>query len=190
VNRARRPSLRLIKGSRGEDPPGWGGSVSPDGAEPVAPLVDEPVTALVEEPSSPFAAVCGHYGIGLLLETRLDAFPHRDDAFLVVDSELNVQNVSGQAAALLGVRTEDAIDRPVSELLAPADAEAGEPEDFLRLVRGASTHSDRRHSVIVRPRNSFGVRMVARIAPCGPPRAAVVLLRNRLSPVDLELQVG
>jgi hypothetical protein len=40
----------------------------------------------------------------------------------------------------------------------------------------------------VRPWNTFGVRLQARIAPCGPPRAALIVLgtprRQRLRAVD------
>ena len=35
--------------------------------------------------------------------------------------------------------------------------------------------------VTVRPWNTFGVRMRARIAPCGPPRAALVILEDPTS---------
>jgi PAS domain-containing protein len=175
ISPARRPSLRLIRGAL-DDTPGWTCFCGECAAPPS------------EEPVSPLAAVCGAYGMGLLLETRLDAFPSRDDAFLVVDSQLTVQTISRQAATLLGVHEDDVVDEPVAQFLGPADAEAGVPEDLLHLIHRASTDSDQRHSVMVRPRNSFGVRLVARIAPCGPPRAALVLLRNRAPQLDLQIR--
>jgi len=165
-----RPSLRLISGTR-DQTPDWPG------------IRDE--TAVSPTQESALAAACGAFGIGLLLETRLDAFPGADDAFLVVDSLLTVQTLSEEAATLLGVSEEQAVSRPVAQFLGPADAEAGALEDFLFLIRRASTDSDERHSMMVRPRNSFGLRLVARIAPCGPPRAAVVLLRSRALQLDL-----
>jgi PAS domain-containing protein len=174
VNPAQRPSLRLIRGAL-EEAQGW------------TCFCGECTAASTEEPLSPLAAVCGPYGMGLLLETRLDAFPSRDDAFLVVDSALTVQTVSQQAATLLGVSEDEIKNRPVAELLSSADAETAQPEDLLHLVHRASTFSDERHSVMVRPRNTFGVRMIARIAPCGPPRAALVLLRSRIPRLDPRL---
>src|ERR1700727_1309122 len=71
----------------------------------------------------PTARVCTRCGLGLLLETREDAVPDPRDAFLVVDSQLLVQAMSREAQTLLGLAEEDAVDRPVSELLVPADAE-------------------------------------------------------------------
>jgi PAS domain-containing protein len=172
ITRPARPSLRLIRG-RAHDTPGW------------TCFCGECTPTPADEPVSPLAHVCGPYGAGLLLETRLDAFPTRDDAFLVIDSRLRVQTVSRQAATLLGESEEDMIDRPVAEFLESADTEVQEPEDFLQLIRHASTDSDERHSVFVRPQNAFGIRMIARIAPCGPPRAALVLLRSRALQVEI-----
>ena len=174
MNSARRPSLRLIRGGV-DDAPGW------------TCFCGECAAPVSEEPVSPLAAVCGAYGMGLLLETRLDEFPRRDDAFLVVDTDLTVQTISLQAAELLGVTQREAEYRPIAELLGPAETETADTQSFLHLVHQASTTSDRRHSVIVRPRTAVGVRMVARIAPCGPPRAALVLLRHRLPRLDLQV---
>ena len=68
--------------------------------------------------------MCASCGLGLLLEAREDAVPTNRDAFLVVDSALLVQAMSAQAETFLGVTEEQAIDKPVAELLVPADAEA------------------------------------------------------------------
>jgi hypothetical protein len=40
----------------------------------------------------------------------------------------------------------------------------------------AAVESDEPVDTFVRPWNTFGVRMRATIAPCGPPRAALVVL--------------
>src|ERR1700748_87354 len=73
---------------------------------------------------APTARVCTSCGLGLLLEAREDAVPSSKDAFLVVDGSLSVQAMSREAQSLLGVTEEAAIDRPVAELLVPADAES------------------------------------------------------------------
>jgi len=75
---------------------------------------------------------------------------------------------------------ERAVNRPVAELLVPADSEAPGPTGFVAAVAQAAGGQDpdtaRR---FVRPWNTFGVRMRARIATCGPPRAALIVLEDR-----------
>jgi PAS domain-containing protein len=117
--------------------------------------------------------------MGLLLETRSNAAPLRDDAFLVVDSSLTVQAVSRRAQALLGVSEEEAMSQPVAQFLGAADAEAREAGEFINLLRAASAGSEEVRSLFVRPLGAFGVRVIARIVPCGPPRAALVVLGGR-----------
>ena len=105
-------------------------------------------------PPPPTARVCTSCGLGLLLETRADTAPDPRDAFLVVDTSLLVQAMSRRAQALLELTEAEAVNRPAAELLVAAD---------------------------VRPWNTFGVRMRAKIAPCGPPRAALVVLEDQQS---------
>jgi PAS domain-containing protein len=126
---------------------------------------------------APAARVCASCGLGLLLEAREDAVPSSGDAFLVVDSRLLVQAMSRAAQTLLGISEEHAVDKPVAELLVPADAEAQGPTGFAAAIVEAADGLDpelsRSH---VRPWNTFGVRIRARIATCGPPRAALIVL--------------
>ncbi len=130
-------------------------------------------------PPAPNCRVCPGCGLGLLLEAREDAIPTNRDAFLVVDSSLLVQAMSQQAQTFLATTEQDSIDKPVSELLVPADAEAQGRTSFAAAVADAAAGQDpdpvRR---VVRPWNTFGVRMRARIATCGPPRAALIVLEN------------
>jgi hypothetical protein len=115
----------------------------------------------------------------LLLEAREDAIPLRGEAFLVVDSGLLVQAMSSRAQTFLGVTEELAVNRPVSELLVPADAEAQGHAGFASAIAQAAVgQDDETTRKFVRPWNTFGVRMQARIATCGPPRAALVVLED------------
>jgi hypothetical protein len=131
----------------------------------------------------PSARVCSSCGLGLLLETREDALPEADDAFLVVDSSLLIQAMSREAQALLGVEEEAAVNTPIAGLLVPADAEAQGRTGFAAAIVEAA-HGNPLDSTrtFVRPWNTFGVRMRARIATCGPPRAALVVLESRPRP--------
>ncbi len=162
-----RPALRLVDG--GLDPAvGWRwfcghcAAPSPGGAPP-----------------PPTARVCGSCGLGVLLETREDAVPNGRDAFLVVDSHLLVQAMSEQAQAFLGMTEELAVNHPVAELLVPADAQSQSAAGFAAAVaQAADGHDPETAHSFVRPWNTFGVRMRARIATCGPPRAALIVLED------------
>ena len=102
--------------------------------------------------------------------------PTARDAFLVVDNSLLIQAVSRRAEQLLSITEDAAINRPVAELLVPADAEARGPGSFAGAIVEAAASGDDPVHAFVRPWNTFGVRMRARIAPCGPPRAALLVL--------------
>jgi PAS domain-containing protein len=131
----------------------------------------------------PNARVCSRCGLGLLLETREDAVPDARDAFLVVDSQLLVQAMSREAQTLLGLAEEDAVDKPVAELLVPADAESQGRTGFAAAIAAAAEGSEpEMPRVVVRPWNTFGVRIRARITTCGPPRAALIALDNGRGP--------
>jgi PAS domain-containing protein len=160
-----RPALRLVEGGQATVEWSWfcGHCAAP------APSDQAP---------APTARVCPSCGLGLLLETRHDVVPSERDAFLVIDTALLVQAMSRRAQSLLAVSEEEAINRPVAELLVPADAEAQGTTRFAGAIASAAGGSDDTISAFVRPWNTFGVRMRARVAPCGPPRAALVVLED------------
>jgi hypothetical protein len=123
--------------------------------------------------------VCPSCGWGLLLEAREDAIPSPRDAFLVIDSALLVQAMSREAQSLLGVTEELAVNRPVAELLVPADAESQGQTGFAAAIAQAADgdYAESTHR-FVRPWNTFGVRLRARISTCGPPRAALIVMEQ------------
>jgi hypothetical protein len=127
------------------------------------------------EAPGPNARVCRKCELGLLLETRNDFAPRPGDAFVVVDSALLVQAMSADAEQLLGVSEPLAVNRPVSELLVPADVEPGDRSGFASTIVTAIAGEAEPAHRFVRPRNMFGVRVRAEIVPCGPPRAALVV---------------
>jgi PAS domain-containing protein len=156
----------------------------------VQPAVDQPVEfvwfcghcaapARGDQPPAPLARVCRSCGLGVMLETRRDVAPSHDDAFLVIDSSLLVQAMSWQAETLLGMTEDSAVNRPVAQFLTPADAEAGRPARFAAALAEAAAGADEPVSAFVRPWNTFGVRLRARVASCGPPRAALVVLEDQ-----------
>lgn len=167
-----RPALRLVEGGLDDSQTTWlwfcghCAAPSPSGSAP-----------------PPNARVCSSCGLGLLLEARQDVVPDARDAFLVVDSALLVQAMSREAQSLLGVTEELGINKPVSELLVPADAEAQGPTGFAAAIaEAADGEALELTRSFVRPWNTFGVRMRARIATCGPPRAALIVLESGRPP--------
>lgn len=128
------------------------------------------------ETPAPPARVCGECGLGLLLEARADAAPRQNDPFLIVDASLHVCALSAESEKLLAVAETDVINRPVTELLTPADAEAAGPESLAAAIMWAARGEDQPTRVMVRPANVFGVRMPLRVGACGPPRAALLVL--------------
>jgi hypothetical protein len=157
-----RPALRLVS-STSEAAAEWSWFCGHCGARPAT---DTP---------APVARVCAECGLGLLLEARSDVVPGVDDAYLVVDSSLSVQAMSRRAELALGVREGYAVNRHVTELLIPADAENNAAGLAVAITRAAGGEDAASH-VFVRPSNTFGVRLAARIASCGPPRAALLVL--------------
>ena len=152
-----RPALRLVEGGLDSTAKwlwfcGHCAAPSPNGAPP------------------PTARVCTSCGLGLLLEAREDAVPSGKDAFLVVDSSMSVQAMSREAQPLLGVTEEAAIDRPVAELIIPADTEAQGLAGFAAAIAQAAGGDDPDNSRnFVRPWNTFGAASGPGSPPAGRP---------------------
>jgi hypothetical protein len=131
-----------------------------------------------EEPgASDRSRVCETCGMGLLLQANASVAPTPTDPFLVVDRTLAICAVSRQAERLLSIVETEVVNRHISELLVPADADPGADGLATALIfaaRGEATPGN----AVVRPANAFGVRYWARIAQCGPTPAALVVLAD------------
>jgi hypothetical protein len=124
---------------------------------------------------APSARVCRSCGLGVLLETRSDAVPAKGNAFVIADSALRVQAMSAPAERLLAMDEGLAVNRAIGDLLVQADVELARTPSFADLVVAALS-GEPPVSANVRPWNTFGVRLHARIARCGPPPAALIVL--------------
>jgi len=120
--------------------------------------------------------VCPSCSLGMVLQAPASAIPTREDSYLVVDSSLNVQAVSAHAERTLGVLEDRAVNRHVTEVLIPGDAEPNTAGGLAAAITAAAAGEEREERVAVRPSNTFGIRMLARIVACGPPRAALIVL--------------
>jgi hypothetical protein len=124
----------------------------------------------------PATRVCDRCGLGLVLETVLEAAPNPGDPFLVLDTALTICAMSAAAQRDLAVDETEAVHRHVTDLLVAADAEPDTGASLADVVIRAARGDGDPTTIAVRPKNTFGVFFQARIAPCGPPRAALVVL--------------
>lgn len=161
-----RPALRLVTPAELEPPVPSVAFCSHCGTRPAAP----------PDHATPGSRVCGECSLGLILEAAEDTAPRVGDAFLVLDRVLSVCAVSRGAEQLLATSEPDAVNRHVTELLMPADAEESRGESLSVAVAWAARGDGAVRTVTVRPANTFGIRLTARIAGCGPPRAALLVL--------------
>ncbi len=111
----------------------------------------------------------------MLLTAGADLAPAPGAAFIVIDSSMSVCAVSGAAETLLAVSETDAVNRHLTELVVPADAEASGPQNLAVAVTWAARGEEGAQAVTIRPANTFGVRIRARIGACGPPSAALLV---------------
>jgi hypothetical protein len=119
--------------------------------------------------------VCSSCGLGLLLECDADVAPNAGDAYMVLDHALSVCAMSDAAERLLATPEIDAIHRPITQLVVPADTEASAEADLAAAIMWSARGDERVTHTVVRPASTFGVRLKARIAGCGPPRAALLV---------------
>ncbi len=115
-------------------------------------------------------------GSGCCSRPRPRPLPDLSDLFLIVDSSLSVQALSASAEHHLGVREPQAINRHITELLIPGEAEPPDAASLAVAIARAASGGGAVAPVTVRPSNTFGLRLRARITGCGPPQAALVVL--------------
>jgi hypothetical protein len=94
---------------------------------------------------------------------------------MVLDGSLSVCALSESAEELLATREIDAVNRHITELLVTADAETDARASLAAAVSWAARGDFAMRNIVVRPANTFGVRIRARITSCGPPRAALLV---------------
>jgi hypothetical protein len=122
--------------------------------------------------------VCTRCGLGLRVSSPPDAAPTPDDPFLLVDGQLSICGVSRLAEELLMTDETEIVNSHVGDLLVPADIEIAGPDSLVNLIVHAARGEGVTHHVVLRPAKEFGIRFWARIGPCGPPRAALIVLAD------------
>jgi PAS domain-containing protein len=105
--------------------------------------------------------------------------PQPDEPFLVLDDALRVRAMSRLAEKLFGLPEKDALKRHVNEFLTPAESIFPDQLGLMALLAGATRQSPDAfpsNTVAVRRPREFGVRYSARVGPCIPSPAALVVL--------------
>lgn len=132
-----------------------------------------------EAPPNAMAArsrVCALCGLGVVIGARGDVAPVPGDSFVIVDRQLKLCALSGAAEALLDLEEPQAVHRPIAEILESADVEAGTEDALLEAIIEVAGGPVAPRAMVVRPRGEYGVRFGARIASCGPPTGALIVL--------------
>jgi hypothetical protein len=134
-----------------------------------------------EQPPTPMAArsrVCALCGLGVVIGAAQDVAPHPGESFFIVDRMLKLCALSREAERLLGVEEPEAVHRHVAEFLEPADAEAQERDALVAGIVEAAGGFAAPRLMVVRPTGEYGVRYAARLASCGPPLGALIVLAD------------
>ncbi|MBA2505821.1 MAG: hypothetical protein H0V29_07740 [Thermoleophilaceae bacterium] len=122
--------------------------------------------------------VCGDCGMGVLLTAQAGAIADPGDPFLVVSEELRVVAVSQSAEQMFGNEA-SLLSHPLLSALSSSEGD----DALARAVRRAAMGS--RDVVTLPVRAASAVArdagpLEARIAACGPPRAALVVIELAL----------
>lgn len=160
-------------------------------------MSDRPQRALrlvrpVLEPTAPAVRFCGHCAeppreadrglrictrchMGVILEAAAELAPHPGEAFMVIDAHLAVSGLSPAASELLEITEDDALNRPLAELIAPADVAGNALSTIAATLMDGSLPM---RELVVRPAGVYGVRFRARVGPVVVPRATLIVLER------------
>jgi PAS domain S-box-containing protein len=127
---------------------------------------------------APYGAgrVCERCGMGLMLSAPRDALPASGGAFVVVTREGHISAVSEAAERLVGAEP-GLLGKPVASALTSPNGD----EHLVRtLARAAGGGREVVETAVSAPDDGGGRLgpMRARVASCGPPRAALLVLER------------
>jgi PAS domain-containing protein len=120
--------------------------------------------------------VCTNCHLGVIVAAPESLAPTPDEPFLIVDGKLQICAVSRKAEKILGSTETDVVNRQLTDVLLPADAEAAGIESLVSMVVHAARGDGSVHDLVVRPAGEWGIRWFTRVGPCGAPSAALIVL--------------
>jgi PAS domain-containing protein len=123
-----------------------------------------------------FDRVCDRCGMGVMLSVATKALPGPGAAFVVVTREGRISAVSEAAEPLVGEEA-GVLGMPITTVVTSPDGDA----QLARTLARASGGGREVTKATVTPAGQPGgraARLAARIANCGPPRAALLVLER------------
>ncbi len=124
--------------------------------------------------------VCMRCEMGTVLRAPPGLQPRFYEPFVIVDASLRLQAVSHHAEVILKVDEPATIDVPLAEFLVCRTDQ--DQIDLAGLVGRAVGGSRLAARVAMRTVGDPAIEIVARVAGCGPPPAAVLILTRRRTP--------
>jgi hypothetical protein len=122
------------------------------------------------------ARVCALCGLGVVIGASQDVAPGPGEPFLIVDRQLKLCALSRAAEELLALEEPDVVHRHLGEILESADVEAAASDALLQAIVEVAGGPIAPRALTVRPTGEYGVRYGARVASCGPPAGALIVL--------------
>jgi PAS domain-containing protein len=123
-----------------------------------------------------FDRVCGRCGMGVMLTAPRKALPASGAAVVVVTREGRISAVSETAEALVGEEP-GLLGMPIASALASAEGDELLARQVARAAGGGREVAEATLTPV--PQAGSGLaRLTARIANCGPPRAALLVLER------------
>jgi hypothetical protein len=116
--------------------------------------------------------------LGTVLRAPPGLRPRFDEAFVIVDERLHLQAVSRHAEALLMISEPTVVALPITDVLFPEGGPPALAGVIEEVVGGSSLGSTLKLRAADDPLRAFAVRVV----PCGPPRAALLVLNEHKPP--------
>jgi hypothetical protein len=124
--------------------------------------------------------VCMRCQMGTVLRAPPGLQPRFYEPFVIVDSGLRLQAVSRHAEVMLAVDEPAAVDVPLEEFLVCRNVQ--DQLDLRGLVSSAVGGSRLATRMELRSVGDPAIEVVARVAGCGPPPAAVLILTPLRTP--------
>jgi hypothetical protein len=122
-----------------------------------------------------FDRVCGRCGMGIMLTAPQKVLPGPGAAFVVITREGRVSAVSEAAEPLVGEEA-GLLGMPIGSALA---SDEGDDRLARQVARAAGGGRDVAEATVAPvPQGSRPSKLRARIASCGPPRAALLVLER------------
>jgi hypothetical protein len=124
-----------------------------------------------------FDRVCSRCGMGIMLTAPRKALPGTGAAFVIVTREGRISAVSEAAEPLIG-EERGLVGMPIGSALASVDDEDDQLARKVARATGAGREVAEATVTPVLQAGADPARLSARIASCGPPRAALMVLER------------